>query len=203
MSVIVVQIEDAMNRLADTPLRCPHCGSVDLKHWGELSRKINDVKPVYAVIQRYYCNHCHSTFRYYPTGIDQSRYSERLRRLAALIWLMDLSVRDVIEVFKELGVNLNRMTIWREGQKLVNELNHLKFLNPNLRYSIDKSGGINNRHNGKVLLVLRLRNGQKAVLGSLNTDDPDSVISWLKPILTEMNLQIITMGTREFANSIS
>ena len=201
MAIMVVQIEDTIDWLTDKPLRCAVCGSEHIKHWGSTSRKINDIKPVNTVVYRFYCNQCHSTFRYYPMGVDQSRYSARIRRLAALIWLMDLSVRDVVDVFEELGVKLNRMTVWREGQKLVNELNSLKLLNPSLRYSIDRSGGIENRLNGNVLLVLSLLNGKKAVLGSLNIHDPDLVISWLKPILKGMNLRITTMGTREFLDT--
>jgi transposase-like protein len=198
MAVIVVQIEESNNKLTEIPLRCPHCGSYDIQRMGRSARKVKDVKPVKAVIHRFFCNHCHSTFRIYPKGVTQSRYSERVRRLAALIWLMGLSVRDVAEVFEKLGVHLNRMIIWREGQKLVNELNSLKYLNPNLRFSIDNKFGIENRPNGDVLLALSLINGKKTVLGTLNTHDPNYVISWLKPILKEMDLHIVSMGTREF-----
>ncbi len=111
---------------------------------------------------------------------------------------MDLSVRDVVDVFEELGVSLNRMIVWREGQKLVHELNSLKFLDPNQRYSIDKSGGILNRKDGSVLLVLSLNNGENAILGALNTRDPNAVVSWLRPILNEINVEISKLGTNEF-----
>ena len=88
------------------------------------------------------------------------------------------------------------MVVWREGQKLVNELNSKKLLNPNMRFEIDKDGNVNNRPTGKVLLVFSLMNGKTAILGSLDTQDPTSVVSWIKPILKEMDIQIETMGTQ-------
>lgn len=198
MAIVVVKIVDSNCQDADVPLNCPHCGSCDIRRWGWTSRQIRDVKPMNAIIYRIYCNHCHTSSRYYPKGIDHSHYTERVRRLASLCWLLGLSVRDVIRVFGELDVELNRMVVWREGQKLVNELNSKKLLNPNMRFEIDKSGNVNNRPTGNVLLVFSLMNGKTAILGSLDTQDPISVISWIKPILKEMDIQIETMGTREF-----
>jgi transposase-like protein len=199
MAIVVVKLNDSSHKIEDEPLRCVYCGSTNIQRWGQTSRGIYDLKKVDTTINRYYCNTCKSTFRYYPKGIGHSRYSERVRRLAALIWLMDLSVRDVVEVFEELGVSLNRMIIWREGQKLVQQLNSLKFLDPNQRYSIDKSGGVLNRKDGSVLLVLSLKEGKNAILGSVNTKDPYKVIAWLQPILKEMNVQITTISTKEFS----
>jgi len=195
---VVLQLIETNPKGGDKPFCCPFCGGSDILRWGQASRSVNDTKPVNVTIVRYYCNYCHSTFRYYPKGIDNSKYSERVRRLAALFWLMGLSVRDVIDVFNELEVTLNRMTIWREGQKLVNELNTLKSLTPSLRLSIDKTGGISNRPGGNVLLVLSLANGKTAILGSVNSTDPKAVIAWLTPILDEMNIGINATGTREF-----
>jgi hypothetical protein len=198
MAIVVLQLIENNQQNNDTPFCCSFCGSSDIQSWGQASRDIYDTKPVNVVIRRYYCNYCHSTFRYYPRGIDKSKYSERVRRLAALFWLMGLSVRNVIEVFSELGVSLDRMAVWREGQKLTNELNSLKALNPDLRLSIDKSGDLLNRSCGNVLLVVGLENEKTAILGSLNSCDPIAVISWLEPILNEMNIGIHRIETREF-----
>jgi transposase-like protein len=197
MAVVMMQLNDAQVHGDISPSECPHCGSNDFQRWGRGSREIRDIKKVKTTIYRYYCNYCHSTFRYYPSGIDRSKYTERVRRLAALIWLLDLSVRDIIDVFGELGVKLNRMAIWREGQKLVGELNSLKYLDPNKRLIIDKTGGLNNRPNRNVLLVLRLRDGRMGILGSLNTRDPNLVISRLSPILNELDVDIFIKGTSE------
>ncbi len=57
-----------------------------------------------------------------------------MRRLAAVLWLMEVSTREVEDIFATLGVSINRMTVWREGQKLLEELSHQKLLNPENRF---------------------------------------------------------------------
>ncbi len=102
-------------------------------------RNVYDTKPVNAVIIRYQCVDCNRTFRYYPQGVDRSPLSRRIRRLAALLWLMDVSTREVEDILENLGISVNRMTVWREGQKLLNELSEKKLLSPDTNYKICRS----------------------------------------------------------------
>lgn len=197
MSVVLIQLQDQKQDDSQAPICCPRCGSTLIARWGQAARNIYDTEPVQAVIERFHCEECHYTFRYYPKGVDRSQFSERIRRLAALIWLMDLSVRDVVEVFQELGVNINRMTIWREGQKLIEKLNAVKALDPANRYSIDKTIGLQNRSQMGVVLVLSLEAGRTAVLGTLDASNPALIIEWLNKILYDCDIQAILMETRE------
>jgi transposase len=180
------------------PSNCPHCGSVNIRPWGQTTRNVHDASQIQVRTYRYSCERCHRTFRYYPRGIDRSIHSVRIRKLAALIWLMDLSCRDVAEVFQELGVNLNRMTIWREGVKMVDQLNEMNLLNQKRRICIDKEGDVDRRPKDGVVLVLSLAPGKFSVLGTLNINDPRAVVSWLQPIVKDLDIDVSVLGTTEF-----
>lgn len=200
MPIVVIRLDEPVGSEEKRPSQCPHCGSTNIRPWGQTTRDVHDATTMVVRTYRYSCERCKRTFRFYPEGIDRSIHSVRIRRLAALIWLMDLSCRDVAEVFQDLGVNLNRMTIWREGVKLVDKLNELNLLNQKRRICIDKEGGVDRRPKDGVVLVLSLARGKMSVLGTLNTNDPRSVVSWLQPIVKGLDIDVSVLGTTEFTS---
>lgn len=202
MPIVVIRLDEPTTGSEAQPTHCPHCGSAAIRPWGQTTRSVHDAQTMTVRTYRFACERCHRTFRYYPNGIDRSTHSVRIRRLAALIWLMDLSCRDVADVFQELGVSLNRMTIWREGVKLVDQLNELNLLNQKRRISIDKEGSVEHRPKGGVVLVLSLGAGKMSVLGTLNTTDPRAVVNWLTPIVENLDIDVSVLGTTEFTREV-
>ena len=197
MPIVLIQIpeKDVLEQIR--PSSCPNCGSKIIHSWGQSSRNIQDTKPTQATVHRYYCEACQHTFRYYPKSIDRSNLTHRIRRLAALIWLLGLSTRDVVELFSGFGVTLNRMTVWREGQELVDLLNTLKMIDPSRIFLIFQDKSNNKQNNGQVMLALEMGQGKLTVLGTLNEPNPRAVISWLKPILKEVDIQVSMLATEE------
>lgn len=202
MPIVIIRLEEQVESDLERPDRCPHCSSGQIRPWGQTTRKIHDAQTMQVRTYRYSCDSCHRTFRFYPRGVDRSLHSVRIRKLAALIWLMDLSCRDVAEVFSDLGVDLNRMTIWREGVKLVDQLNEQNLLSKKRRISIDKEGSMDRRPKDGVVLVLTLGPGKSAVLGTLNINDPRSVINWLQPIVKDLDINVAVLGTTEFTHEM-
>jgi transposase-like protein len=200
MPILLLQFQDADISDEDALVWCPYCGSTQVQRWGQFPRSISDTKPIDAMVIRYFCENCEHTFRFYPKGVDRSSYSQRIRRLAALIWVLELSCRDVVEVFDEFGISLNRMTVWREGQKLVDHLNNQKAIDFTKRFTIDKSIGLENRPKHGVVLAISLIPEKFSILGTLNTDDPKAVRSWLEPILEDLDIDVSVLDTHEFVN---
>ena len=195
MPVVMIRLEDPPQDGEPDPPICPRCGSVNVRIWGQSVRRVQDAQTKQVQTLRYACDRCNHTFRIYPRGVDRS--------LAGLIWLMDLSCRDVEDVFSELGVKLNRMTIWREGVKLVDQLNQQNLLNQQRRISIDKEGDLIRRPTGGVVLALSLSPGKYSVLGTLNTHDPQAVINWLQPIVKGLDIAVAIFGTTEFTGEVN
>jgi len=168
-------------------------------------RNVFDTKPVNTVIIRYQCIDCSRTFRYYPQGVDRSPLSRRIRRLAALLWMMDVSTREVEDILENLGISINRMTVWREGQKLLNELSEKKLLSPDTNYKICRSNGNGNGNsngngNGKnnFSFSICLDSSTIAMLGILNTYDQDGLVHWLEKVVGDEEIEILDLKEFDF-----
>jgi len=198
MPMVVLRLSYAQNTNCTQPLCCPNCGSEYIRPWGHALRNVLDIEPISVSVIRFVCPNCQKTFRAYPKGIDRSISSMRIRRLAGLIWLLNLSIRDVANVFREQGVQLNRMTIWREGMKLTEELNKSNLLNPNNKISLEREGNIERNHRNGVVLLLNLGQDRYSLLGTLNCQNPKTAVQWLTPLLRDLDVQVDLLDTKEF-----
>jgi hypothetical protein len=72
-------------------------------------------------VYRYYCCAYRRTFQHYPQGVDQADQSQRLRKLAALCWVLGLSYRGIAIALAVFGVRLCALTAWRDGQELAEQ----------------------------------------------------------------------------------
>ena len=102
---------------ATRPSACPHCGSVYLNRHGPVTKPVRDLYASEVTAYRYRCCDCGRTFRHYPRGVDHHDQSHRLRALAALSWVLGLSLRSVSHLLGALGCGLPRMSVWRDVQQ--------------------------------------------------------------------------------------
>jgi len=112
-----------------------------------------------------------------------------------MAWALGMSSREVVEVFKECGVELNYMTVWREGNALVARLK--KHFGPNDpgRYSIDKDFlRIKTRGIGTSFIV-KLSEGKTLLLGRMEEVDYRKLLAWLEPIIKDLDIQVSVTGT--------
>ncbi len=157
LSVIWIRMPDVETRLDQRPGMCPRCGSAILQRWGVITKPVRDTHELEIEVHRYRCTDCCSTFRAYPKGVDRADRTLRLRRLAALAWVLGLSLEEIIAGFDTFDLVLSRTTIWRDGRRLVSKLGVKRLSkkvmilnNPGEEAWIDK-------HQGGVVIVLELR----------------------------------------------
>lgn len=198
MTGIVLCLNEVELPRESQAVTCPICGGRSVRRWGSDTRNIYDTRPINAVVFRFFCVDCNRTFRYYPQGIDRSQLTLRIRRLAALLWLMDVSTRDVEEIFDSLGVSINRMTVWREGQKLIEELTQHKLLTPESRYTIERLSSEDDLVTDGLSFSICLDSTVIAMLGYVRADDPATVIAWLKAILAGQEIEIHDLNDFDF-----
>ena len=201
MSGIVLCLNEVDSTQNGHAVVCPYCKSETVRRWGSGTRNVYDTKPINAVIFRFYCVDCNRTFRYYPQGVDRSQLSRRIRRLAALIWLMDISTRDVEEIFENLGVSINRMTVWREGQKLIDELSRKKMLTPETHFKICRSNNNNGGCNYDLSFSICLDSCTIAMLGTIDAVDSERAIDWLQKVLANQEIDILSLSEFNFATA--
>jgi DNA-directed RNA polymerase subunit RPC12/RpoP len=192
MPAVLLRLPDLGTYSTDRPRACPYCGSQILQSWGQVSKTIQDTQDRVAEVARYRCSECGRTFREYPDGIDRSNISLRIRYLAGLIWAMGMSTREVVELFDELGVQLSRMTVWRDGQGILERLGNVN--GSTSRYCINRNS-LHHTNKFGVMVALDLGNGKSILLGTLDEINPRKVKTWLEPLAEEIEIEISLMGT--------
>jgi DNA-directed RNA polymerase subunit RPC12/RpoP len=195
MAIVLLRLPDVEPKPTGRPRHCPYCGSQILQRWGRVSKSLQDTQFAETEVQRYRCSECKRTFRDYPEGVDRANQSQRIRHLAALAWALGLSTRDVVDVFKDLGVRLSRMSVWREGQSLIERLNGK---GPPLNgpgFSIVRLDPKRGRGGPGVVVMIDLGHGSPLILGMLDEHNPRVVQSWLEPILEDIDVQVSLKGT--------
>jgi DNA-directed RNA polymerase subunit RPC12/RpoP len=195
MPVILLRLTKTDSNSLERPNECPYCGSQILQRWGQVSKPVKDPQDLMTVIYRYRCEDCQRTFRHYPDGVDRSDYSSGIRKLAALIWALGLSYRDIISIFEDIGINLSRSTVWREGQELVTRLNGRKLHNHIQRFRIDKNYIHKVSSKFGVVVAVDFGVGKYTILGTLNEHNPLSVKTWLQPLIQDANIRVLELGT--------
>ena len=63
---------------------------------------------------RYRCCRCRHTFRHYPQGVDRADQTQRMRKLAAIYWILGMSLRSAVIALAPFGVKLSHMSVWRD-----------------------------------------------------------------------------------------
>lgn len=195
MPVILLRLTKTEYHQSERPSQCPYCGSQILQRWGQVTKPVKDPQDLTTVIYRYRCEECERTFRDYPDGVDRSDYTSGIRKLAALIWALGLSYRDIINIFDDIGIKLSRSTVWREGQELVTRLNGRKLHNHIQRFRIDKNYIHKVSSKFGVVVAVDFGVGKYTILGTLSEHNPLSVKSWLQPLIQDTNIKVMELGT--------
>jgi transposase-like protein len=148
-----------------------------------------------AVLYRYRCQDCKRTFRHYPKDVDRASHARRIRRLAALLWALGLSYREITELLKKYEITLSISTIWRESQEVSAQLAEKKIKRLRKEFRIDKNyiHKVSNRFG--VVLAIDLCDGEYTIIGTLNERNPATVLSWLRPLAEDTQIRICQFST--------
>ena len=195
MPVIMIRLPEASAYTNGRPRHCPYCESQILQRWGRVTKPVKDRRDIMAVIYRYRCRDCGRTFRDYPEDIDRSNHARGIRRLAAVLWALGLSYREITRILEKNEINLSRTTIWREGQEVTAQLNGKRISKLRKEYRIDKTyiHKISNKFG--LVVAVDLCDGDYIIVGTLNEHNPAFVTSWLKPLVKDTNIEIAQFGT--------
>lgn len=192
------------------PRQCPKCGSEILHRWGQVSKPLRDTEFEVVAVYRYRCAQaeCGHTFRHYPQGVDRADQSKRLRCLAALAWSMGLSLRGVGTIFSAFGqgLGISRMSVWRAVQEMAGQLRtRAKAAQGKHQVRVLGVDGAWIRLKGKttgVMVAVDMGDGQMVGMEVLDEHDPQAVCDWLRPLVTELGVQVIVTDDLTTYNSV-
>lgn len=191
MAIVQIHLPAVKERPEARPEGCPKCGSSQLQRWGQRRKPIRDHQLVAVTVQRYRCTDCHHCFRLYPEGVGRPDQSLRLITLAALAWALGHSTRGAAWFFAALGRPLGRMSVWRDGQRLAQEL---KGRSRGRQVRVLGVDGTSIRYGGRrrgVVVAVDLGTGEPIAVAAVDERDPEAVVAWLAPLVSELGVEVI------------
>jgi transposase-like protein len=190
MSIIVLKLPE-VKVSAERPRRCPICKGEILQRWGGQIRQIRDHQTKAVLVYRYRCVRCRHSFRHYPEGVDQHQQSQRLRKLAALCWVMGLSYRGIAAVFAVFGVAIGRMSAWGDVQEAAEQLKRRRIWKPVRVLGLDGAYVLGWGQKQPVMVAVDLGEGDPVAIGYLDEHNPEAVRRWLEPIVKRLGVSVI------------
>lgn len=190
MSIVILKLP-AVKEEAGRPTRCPACKGETFQRWGGQVKRVRDPQVKAVVVYRYRCCACCHTFRQYPAGVDRAQQSQRLRKLAALTWVLGLSYRGLVAVFGVFGVQLGRMSAWRDVQERGKQLYKQRKWKPVRVLGVDGAYVRGWGAQQKVLIAVDLGAGQPVQIGYVDEHDPQAVRRWLEPLVQQLGVSVI------------
>jgi DNA-directed RNA polymerase subunit RPC12/RpoP len=195
MPVILLRLSDLDHLEKKRPRKCPYCGSVILQRWGRVVRDVRDTQNRLVEAYRYRCGKCERTFRDYPSEIDQTGQTSRIRHLAALACALGLSCREVSAFLNKKGIDLSHVTVWRDSQEV---LARIKEQQETLRkYSIDTVFLRDISSKLGIVVAVDLGDGNSEILGTIDEHNPRILKSWLEPLVENVEIEVLELGTGE------
>ena len=191
MSIVVLQLPDVKSEKAERPQKCPYCAGEIFQRWGQVKKPIRDHKIQTVRMYRYRCCRCRRTFRDYPEGVDRADQSRRLRKLAALVWVLGLSYRGLVAVFNAFGVKIERMSVWRDVQELGQSRQKEMKWRPVRVLGVDGAYVRGWGETQPVLVAVDLGNGQPVAIGKVDEKSPKAVKEFLEPLVQRLGVSVI------------
>jgi transposase-like protein len=190
MSIVILKLPEVKEETG-RPTRCPVCKGETFQRWGGQVKRVRDVRVKEVVVYRYRCCACRHTFRHYPEGVDQAQQTQRLRMFVALTWMLGLSYRGLAGVFDEFGVEVSRMTAWRDVQERAEQLRKQRKWKPVRVLGLDGAYVRGWGEQQKVLIAVDLGLGQPVSIGYVDEHDPQAVKRWLEPLVKQLGVSVI------------
>ena len=191
MSIVVLQLPKVKRHTEVRPKKCKYCKGEIMQRWGKVKKAVRDTKVRNVQVYRYKCCLCRRTFRHYPEGVDQADQTQRMRKLVVLCWKLGLSYRGVAMVLAAFGVDLSRMSAWRDVQGEA----HWQMKNRQWKkvriLGLDGAYVLGWGKKRSVLVAVDLGEGQPVTLGYIDEHDPWAVKRWLAPLVQRLGVSVI------------
>lgn len=191
MSIVTLQLPEVKACEASRPKQCPSCKGETFQRWGGAIRKVRDPHIREVVVYRYQCCSCKHTFRHYPPGISQASQTMRMQALAAIGWILGMSYRSGSLYLSGFGVELGRMSIWRDVQARAKALESERYWKPVRVMGVDGAYVRGWGEKQAVLVAVDMGSGDPVTVGYADEKDPQAVKKFLEPLMQRLGVSVI------------
>lgn len=191
MSIVILQLPEVKRKTETRPKQCLNCTGETFQRWGGKRKPVRDNRYRSVRVYRYLCCRCRQTFRYYPQGVDRADQTQRLRKLAAVFWVLGMSLRGVQLALSAFGVQVSHMTVWRDIQEQADLLDKRRRWQPVRVLGVDGVYPLGKGRKRPVLIAVDLGTGQPVAIGKVDESNPQAVKRWLEPLVKRLGVSVI------------
>jgi len=206
MPIVVLQLPVVKRKTEIRPQKCRYCSGETFQRWGKVKKPVRDSRCRQVFVYRYRCCSCHRTFRHHPDGVDQADQTQRLRKLASLLWVMGLSLRGVATALAAFGVSLSHMSVWRDNQEQSEQLEKQRRWQGVRVLGLDGAYPLGWGKKRAVLIAVDLGNGVPVAIGQVDESNPQAVRRFLEPLVQRLGVSVIVtddlVSFRRVANQL-
>lgn len=180
------------------PERCanPKCQGKYFQMRQEVAKNVRDMQYGQVCARRYECLRCHRTFRVYPQGVLAGQFSQRVKGLGVMLYLLGLSYGAVALVLSALGVWMSKATVYRAVQAAAERVPGMKrepFLQGHRAQALG-ADVTSVKCNGKWLpigITVDAITGLVLSIDQLTGEDAQTLKAWLGPIVESVDARVL------------
>jgi transposase-like protein len=184
-------VADVNVQPTERPRSCPYCEGAILHRHGTLKKPIKDHRCEEVAVHRYKCLSCQRTFRHYPVGVSGKDQSQRTVVLAALMYALGLSCSAASHVLGALGVEISKITVWRDAQEAGESLRRKR---PSGRVRVMGADETMFKVKGKEVVVgfvVDAKSGETLGFEVLFEGDGEAFSRWLSEYVEKFGVEVI------------
>jgi len=180
------------------PERCanPKCGGKYFRLRQEVPKNVRDTQYERVVARRYECLRCQRTFRVYPQGVLAGQFSQRVKGIGVMLYVLGLSYGAVALVLTALGVWMSKVTVYRSVQATAERVPGMKREHFLEGYRTRALGadvtGVKCR--GRWLpigITVDAITGMVLSIDQLSGEDAQILQAWLEPIVETVDARVL------------
>jgi hypothetical protein len=191
MPIVTLQLPKVKRNTQIRPKECRYCKGQTFQRLGGVDKPVKDYRLRTTFVYRYQCCHCRRTFRHYPEGVDRADQTQRLRKLAALYWVMGMSLRNVQLALSVFGAKISHMTVWRDLQEQGNMVKKRRKWQKVRVLGVDGAYPLIKGRKKSTLICVDLGNGQPVAVGQIDEANPRAVRRFLEPLVKRLGVSVI------------
>lgn len=180
------------------PQVCPHpgCRGRHFQQIQEVRKPLRDTHHSEVTAYRYRCRRCGHTFRVYPMGVSRDHFSQRVKGLAVVLYLLGLSYGAVSSLLEALGVYMSKTLVYLTVQKAGERVPGMK------REQVFE--GIRTPALGSDITTVKVKGewypigvtvdpvrGLVLTVDGLKGEDAETLKEWLQPVVEAVGAEIL------------
>jgi transposase-like protein len=123
--------------------------------------------------------------------VDAADQTQRMRKLAAIFWVLGMSLRGTGMALSAFGVRLSHMSVWRDIQEQAGQLEQNRRWQGVRVLGVDGLYPLGWSQKHAVLVAVDLGNGQPVAIGFLDETNPRAVRHFLEPLVQRLGVSVI------------